>query len=127
MHVEGTKAVVLAAMLAVAGGAPVFAHHSISAHYHRGETQTLEGVIATVFFQNPHASIHLDVASDAGTERWTLEWDDTDDLREAGFTADTLKSGDRVIVAGNPSRDGSNRVFIRNLERPADGLEYVDD
>jgi hypothetical protein len=109
------------------GSAPFSAHHSISAHYHRGERVTMEGVIAVVHYRNPHASIELDVTAGSTTERWELEWDDTEDLEEVGITATTFRQGDRVVVVGNPARDDSPRLYIRNLRRPADGVEYVDD
>jgi hypothetical protein len=120
-------AVRTAVSIALIGIASASAHHSISAHYHRGRSVTVEGHIAIVHYRNPHASIELDVAGDGGTERWLLEWDDTEDLMEVGITATTFQTGDHVVVVGNPARDESARLYIRNLRRTADGLEYVDD
>ena len=45
-------------------------------------------------------------------------------LSNVGWTADSIKSGERVTVTGNPSRTGSQRLFFRKLVR-ADGTELL--
>ena len=103
------------------------AHHSVAGNYHVNERVTIEGTVTEFIFQNPHVFVHMLVTDSAGgTETWVFEWDDATDLAEdEGYTADTIRPGDTLIISGNPARDGSNLVFIRTLRRPADGLEYL--
>ena len=104
------------------------AHHSISRHYHRDQSVTVEGVVAEVVFQNPHAKIHLDVPdASGGVTAWILEWDDVSDLRRQDVAADTIRDGDEIIVSGYPARAGTLELYIKRIDRPADGLVYLDD
>lgn len=108
--------------------ASAWSHHSISRHYHRGESVTVEGVVVEFVLRNPHSQIRMEVSDDAGSAAiWTLEMDDAEDLVEQGIVADTFSAGDIVVVTGNPARDGSKAMFVRELRRPADGLDYFDD
>lgn len=102
------------------------AHHSISAMYAREMPVTVTGSVAAFEFRNPHPVIHLDVvAADGATERWVVEWSNRTRLAGQGVTAETLKTGDRIVVTGGPARDGSKGLFVARLQRPADGYEYV--
>jgi hypothetical protein len=114
-------------MLAALAAAPTGAHHSISAHYHRTQSLTIEGAVTRVQFQNPHAMIYLEARGADSVEHWILEWDDIGDLGRQGISADTVRAGDLITVSGNPARDLPRQIFIRTLHRPADGLRYVDD
>ena len=40
------------------------------------------------------------------------------------MTATTFKAGDQVIVSGSPGRDRALLMYVRRLERPADGFLY---
>lgn len=117
-----------AGIAALLVAAPLSAHHSISRHYHRDQNVTVEGVVAEVEFENPHAKIHLDVEDAAGsTERWMLEWDDVSDLRRQDVNAETIRAGDAIVVSGYRAREASNALYIKRIDRPADGLVYLDD
>jgi Family of unknown function (DUF6152) len=102
------------------------AHHSISAMYARENSVTLEGKVIRFEYVNPHPNIHLETQSAAGNaEVWVIEWSSRNRLETRGYTADTLRSGDQVVISGAPARDGSKRLFVSKLVRPADGFEYV--
>jgi hypothetical protein len=45
-------------------------------------------------------------------------------LSEVGWTAESIKAGERVTVTGNPTHGDSNRIFFRKLVR-ADGSELL--
>jgi hypothetical protein len=62
--------------------------------------------------------------ADGKTEEWRLEMDNRSELESIGMTADTLRPGDRVVVAGSLARSMPNSLYIRRLERPADGFVY---
>ncbi len=102
---------------------PAWPHHSFPAHYIAGQSITLEGVVAEILWRNPHSFIYVEVVSEAGEpEVWALEWHNTIILARMGLKPDTILPGDKIVASGNPSRDGSNRIRMVTLERPADGF-----
>src|SRR6185295_6146913 len=112
-------------LLCVATGAsiaPAHAHHSIASAYDSGRKITLEGVITEFHFVNPHPFITIKI--EASGKFWTLETDNRSEMAQAGITAQTLKPGDRIIVTGNPARDGGQGLYIQKLQRPADSFQY---
>jgi hypothetical protein len=112
----------LAASLAVFAAAPE-AHHAIAAIYDSSKQMTLEGVVTEFQFVSPHPIVVIGVAGRGGErESWRLEMDNRGELSAVGMRADTLKKGDRVVVRGGVARDQSRALYIRRLERPADGF-----
>jgi len=104
----------------------VDAHHSIAAMYAREKSITLTGVVTRFEFVNPHPIVHLEATREGGNkESWTLEWSSKSRLDARGFTAETLRPGDEIVVSGGPARDGSRALFVGQLKRPADGFEYT--
>ena len=73
-------------------------------------------------FTQPHPYIILEVGG--GSPTWRLEMDNLSELRDVGLTRDSIKPGDKVLVAGNPMRDGRTAMYLRRLDRPSDGLHY---
>jgi hypothetical protein len=55
---------------------------------------------------------------------WVVEFAGRLNLSEFGWTADSVKPGERVTVTGNPTDTGSQRMFFRKLVR-ADGTELL--
>ena len=101
------------------------AHHAIAAIYDSSRQVTLEGVVAEFQFVSPHPFVVIEVADRGGrTETWRLEMDNRGELSAVGMRADTLKKGDRVVVRGGAARDRARALYIRRLERPADGFWY---
>lgn len=101
------------------------AHHSISAMYDSGQQVTLEGIITQVQFVNPHPYVMMEVKQESGrAQQWRLEMDNLWELTDVGMTSETLKRGDRVVVKGSPARNQSQSLYIRRLDRPADGFWY---
>ena len=115
----------LAVGLALPGPAPLRAHHSIAGVYDGQRQLTLHGAVRQFEFVNPHPFITLEVAgADGKPEQWKLEMDNRWELAELGFKADTLKPGDRLIVTGSAARREPRGLYVRRLERPADGFTY---
>ena len=105
--------------------ATVQAHHAIAGIYDGARPLTFNGVIAAFHFVNPHPFVEFDVPGDGGRpERWRGEMDNRFELVGVGMTADTLRPGDRIVLTGSAARDGGRSVYVRSLERPADGLLY---
>jgi hypothetical protein len=109
----------------VLAGATLVAHHSIAVIYDGSRRVTLTGAVREFRFVNPHPWLTIALADDGGPERtWRLEMDNLSELSAIGMTAETLRPGDRVSVTGSPARDGSSGLYIRQLDRPADGFRY---
>jgi hypothetical protein len=121
------KRTILSALgIAVAAcGVVAHAHHSIAGVYDGSRQVTIEGVVAQFQFINPHPFVVVDVKDASGkAQQWTAEMDNRRELVEIGFDNATLKPGDRIVVTGSPSRAQRQSLYIRRLERPADGFNY---
>ena len=120
LHAGG--AAVAATVLLAATAA---AHHSISAVYDGSQQRTVEGVVAEFQFVNPHPFVIVTVTRDgAAPESWRLEMDNRFELSGVGMTEDTLKPGDLVVVSGSAGRTEPRTLYVRQLDRPADGFRY---
>ena len=97
------------------------AHHAFSPVYDDKRTVTVTGVVTQFRFVNPHALLYLDVTDDSGKSgKWTVEFAGRLNLSEIGWTAESLKAGERVSVTGNPTHTPSLRIaFVRLVK--ADG------
>jgi hypothetical protein len=115
--------VVAAAVLA--GSSGVFAHHSFSAAYDNTKRVEVEGVVREFLWRNPHSFLRIDVTNQEGqVETWSIEWGSTNELAAAKYpvTRTTLKSGDKIIVAGEPRRDPAIKgIRVSSIKRPLDG------
>jgi hypothetical protein len=106
---RGMNAIVLAAALALASVAPgVNAHHS-TAIYDSENPIELAGTVVEWQFVNPHVFILLEVADKATGEKkvWSLEGGNTAGLFRRGWTPNTLKPGDSIMLTVRPLRSGA--------------------
>lgn len=95
------------------------AHHSFSAVYDDKRTIAVTGVVTQFRFVNPHALLYLDVTDDTGkVVKWAVEFAGRLNLSEVGWTAESITSGERVTVTGNPTHAPSSRMAFRRLVRP---------
>ena len=117
----------LSIVCGVASGS-AWSHHAIGSDYNPNEYITIEAVVEQFRFINPHAYVIAAVTT-AGdiTEEWRLLLDDRWELVEDGFSRSTLQPGDALIVTGMPSKRQSKNLYVRSIERPADGFLYVED
>ncbi len=110
---------------AIAAVSAAEAHHSIAGVYDAGRPVTMTGVVREFRFVSPHPWVVIDVADQGGqTRSWRSELDNLFELAGVGITADTLKAGDRVVVTGHPARSGAESLYVRQLDRAADGFRY---
>ncbi len=94
------------------------AHHSFSAVYDDTKTISVTGVVTQFRFVNPHAMLYMDVTDDTGkVVKWAVEFAGRLNLSEVGWTADSIKSGERVTVTGNPAHTTPARMAFRKLVR----------
>ena len=108
-----------------AWGVAAQAHHSISGVYDGSRQVTVEAVVTDFQFISPHPFVMADVRDSDGTARpWRFEMDNRRELTEVGITSTTFKRGDRIVVTGSVGRSDRTHIYIRRLERPADGFMY---
>jgi len=56
---------------------------------------------------------------------WSVEWGGGAQLTQEHVTRDTLKSGDHVVVSGNPGRDpNEHRIRLHKIVRTSDGWTW---
>ena len=82
------------------------AHHSYSM-FDRAKTVTLTGTVKQYQWTNPHSWIQLSVPGDAGTDEWSVEMGSPFELLRVGWTAKTIKAGDRITIQIHPVKDGT--------------------
>jgi len=109
----------LAAIVAMALAIPTLAHHSFSAEFDGSKLIELKGVVTKIDWTNPHVYFYVDVKDDKGnTTNWGCEAASPGSLHRQGWSRDSLKVGDQVIVGGYPARDGSKLADARRVTLP---------
>ena len=111
------------ALLVVLAPVTTLAHHSGS-EYDR-TTVEIEGTLVELVWQNPH--VHFGVRTSGKDSKpvvWDIEANSLSILRRTDANPDNLKLGDRIKVAGAPSRQTPNKMWASNI-LPANGREVV--
>ena len=78
-------------------------HHSM-AEWDTSVIDEMQGEIVSVVWRNPHIRWTMRIENEAGEgELWTMAGTSPNHLTRRGVTADTLKVGEVIRVAGSPS------------------------
>lgn len=96
---------------------PAQAHHS-TAGYDLIHGTIISGVVTQFVWENPHAQLSLDVATDEEPEHWSIEMESPATLSHLGWTKDTLKPGDSITVVGSRAKDQSFRMRAGYVQWP---------
>ena len=111
----------LLAVVAIFAAAAAQAHHSFAVFFDDAKIMKIQGTVTEFQFRNPHGIIRLTVRDAQGAEQvWKAETNSPSILERRGWTRNSVKSGDVVIVEGWQARDGSNYMRMRKVSR-ADG------
>jgi hypothetical protein len=109
----------------IAATVPLLAHHSFSAEFDGKRPVRLNGVVTKVEWTNPHAHVYLDVGTEGGrSAAWEVELGSPNVLQREGWTRNSLKAGDHVLVDGFLAKDGTNLASGRDIHR-ADGRRVL--
>jgi len=97
------------------------AHHAFAAEFDGNKPVHFpDATVTKVELINPHSWIHVDVKMADGTvENWAIEAGSPNILLRRGITRNTLKKGDKIVVDGYQSKDGSKRANGRDLTLPS--------
>ena len=110
------QAAILAALLVGAG--PADAHHSF-AQFDRTKEVTMSGVVREVQWNNPHTWIQVVVTDAKGRKtEWGFECGSPNMMSRTGWKRTTLKMGDRVVVVGNPLKNGQPNASLVKITLP---------
>ena len=93
------------------------AHHSFAAEFDAAKPFELTGTVTKLVWSNPHAWIHFDVTDEKtkNVTSWAVELNSPNALLRAGWTRNTLKSGDVVTIEGSLAKDGSPTGNARSV------------
>ena len=110
-------------LISIAIPALASAHHSFS-EFDQSRTILISGTLTDYAWQNPHVKLKVEADLDGKTVTWDVECHSIGILSRAAFDPNTFKVGDKVSVAGTPSRATPNRMFATNVLLPS-GREVV--
>ena len=95
---------------------PVLAHHNYRLAFDDSLIVTVEGVVTEFEWVNLHVIIYLDAVDEDGrVTSWVMPTATPGVAGRNGMTADSVTAGDKVIVTGWPSRDGSHQARARTI------------
>jgi Family of unknown function (DUF6152) len=87
---------------------PALSHHSF-AMFDQSKQVSVKGVVKEFQWTNPHAFIRVEVTDKDTTEIWDVELNSPNNLKRQGWTSQSVKAGDNVVVVLNPLRDLSHK------------------
>ena len=94
-----------------------WAHHSLAAEFDSSKPVNITGALTSIDWRNPHAWIYLDVKDEAGkVVKWQCELGSPNQMSRSGWSKDSVKIGEEIIVSGVLSKDGTKTCSTRNVK-----------
>jgi hypothetical protein len=117
---------IVLSLIAIAGlllsGVPAMAHHAFATEFDALKPTTMKGIVTKIDWANPHVWFYINVKTESGViENWGFEMGGPNSLRNSGWTRDTMKIGDEVIVDGSLAKNGSHNVNAKNVTMASTG------
>ena len=111
------KANLLVVLAILAGlmmlSSPAYSHHGSSA-YDFTQLITAKATVTNLVWRNPHCMLQFDTKDERGAvTSWSLEMYNPLWMSRAGWTKDTLKPGDEIVVTFHPAKNGTGNAYIR--------------
>jgi Family of unknown function (DUF6152) len=100
--------VALAALLSLMiNSVSAMAHHGV-AGYDMTKTITVHGTVAKFDWSNPHVVVYVDAKNEAGEmQHWAIEFASPVHMVRAGWSKNSMKAGDDIVIDTHPSRNGA--------------------
>jgi hypothetical protein len=106
---------------------PAPAHHAFAAEYDVDKPIKLTGSVTKIDWRNPHAWFYIDVKDENGKiTNWGFELPTPNTLMRAGWTRNSMKIGDMVIVEGTRSKDGTANANAKTVTLSDTGKKLFD-
>lgn len=107
----------LMAFLALSAAAvSACAHHSVWAEFDNQNLVEIRGRFTQMDWTNPHSWVHFEVSMDDGTTvTWAAETPPPNQLIRQGWRRSDLQAGDEILVSGYVARNGTKRLWARNV------------
>src|SRR5262249_3177923 len=115
--------IALATLLAACVAAPLFAHHSFAAEYDSTKPLKLNGAVTKIEWQNPHVYFYIDVRDEKTGQvvNWAFEMGAPAVIQRSGWTRNSMKIGDLVMVEGSQAKSGRPHGNARSVTLAATG------
>jgi hypothetical protein len=114
---KAKRATLFSTCLLLVGAVSATAHHGTST-YDMTQEISLTGTIKEWTFGNPHTWLWLDVpVSQKPAEEWSIESAPPNYLTGQGWSATTLKAGERVTVLISPLKAEPKRGILLEVKR----------
>jgi len=96
---------------------PAMAHHSFAAEFDSTKQVVKRGFVTKVEWTNPHVWFYVNVKDEVTGKitNWGFEMGPPHGLQTRGWTRETMKLGEEVIVNGSLAKNGSPRVNARTV------------
>jgi uncharacterized protein DUF6152 len=116
-----SKFFVLIPVLLVA--VPLLAHHSFGSEYDNTKPINLKGAVTKIEWTNPHVYFYIDVRDEqtGNVVNWALEMGAPAVIQRSGWTRNTMKIGDLVLVTGSQAKSGKPHGNARTVTMAATG------
>jgi len=119
---RASLAVFVAGLGLLLSAGPALAHHAFAAEYDAKKPIMLTGTVTKLEWANPHTWFYVDVKDDDGkVTNWGFEMGSPNVLLRAGWTRNSMKSGDVVTVEGSRARDGSSNGNVKAVTLASTG------
>lgn len=121
-----TRIALMMILTILMGVVTTHAHHSVSALYDANKSIKIEGTIISFSFRSPHSLLIVEAPDVEGKiQRWDVAWNAARELAGQNINRESLKSGDKVVITGNPGRRAEDHIVrMVTFLRPSDGLSW---
>ena len=117
VHTMKKRLIALTFCLGLPGTTSLWAHHSLAAEFDQKKPISLTGTLTKLDWRNPHAWIYMDVKNaSGGIEKWECELGSPNAMTRAGFTQDSVKVGEEIVLDGILAKKGTNICSTRTVK-----------